>query len=307
MPIASFQVSLRLRGRRVVVVGGGPEATRLVPTLLAAGADVTVVAPSLTPTLENLAQHRLVALRREYQPGDLNDAWLVIACSGQPDVDAAVAAEADQRRVWCIRQNAPDASATLISSDISSEPEPAIIRAPRRRILVLGGARSGKSATAERILAGHDRVRYVATGPIPGDDDPTWAERVRAHRHRRPHGWQTVETLDIEPLLTATDEAPMLLECLATWLAGVMEQCGVWDERPGAEAALAARVDRLVAAWRSAGGTVVAVSNEVGCGVVPHTPSGRRFRDELGWLNARIAAESDEVWLCVAGIPQRLR
>jgi adenosylcobinamide kinase/adenosylcobinamide-phosphate guanylyltransferase len=76
---------------------------------------------------------------------------------------------------------------------------------------------------------------------------------------------------------------------------------------PDAEAELAARMDRLVTSWAQTGRRVIAVSNEVGSGVVPETSSGRRYRDELGRLNARLAAGADEVWLVTAGIGQRLK
>ncbi len=179
---------------------------------------------------------------------------------------------------------------------------------PARRVLVLGGARSGKSAAAERMLTGQGPVDYVATGPGPRDDDAEWAARIRAHSERRPPDWRTAETLDLERVLAAPGAtAPVLVDCLSTWLARVMDDCGIWTGRSGAEEALATRLERLVTAWRKTGRTVVAVSSEVGSGVVPATASGRRFRDELGNLNARIAAECDEVWLCTAGIPRRLR
>jgi adenosylcobinamide kinase/adenosylcobinamide-phosphate guanylyltransferase len=100
---------------------------------------------------------------------------------------------------------------------------------------------------------------------------------------------------------------PVLVDCLTTWLAGVMDGCGVWTGKDGADAALAAEVDRLVTAWTTTRRRVVGVSNEVGSGIVPDTASGRRFRDELGVLNARVAAASDRVWLLTAGLPQRLR
>jgi adenosylcobinamide kinase/adenosylcobinamide-phosphate guanylyltransferase len=173
---------------------------------------------------------------------------------------------------------------------------------------VLGGARSGKSATAERMLASSRRVDYVATGTFPGEDDPAWGERVRIHQQRRPAGWSTFETLDVEQVLSAPDRGvPVLLDCLATWLAGVMDECGLWTGEAGAGKALASRVDGLVEAWQASSRHVVAVSNEVGLGVVPGTFSGVRFRDELGTLNARIAAHSHEVWFCAAGIARRLR
>jgi adenosylcobinamide kinase/adenosylcobinamide-phosphate guanylyltransferase len=176
------------------------------------------------------------------------------------------------------------------------------------RVLVLGGARSGKSVTAEGMLAGHAPVEYVATGAIPPAGDADWAARVRAHQRRRPPGWKTRETLDIEGVLGGPGSAgPVMVECLTTWLARVMDDYGVWEHLPDADRALAGRLDTLVQAWRATQRYVVAVSNEVGCGVVPGTVSGVRFRDELGGLNARIAAECQEVWFCTAGIAQRLR
>lgn len=184
---------------------------------------------------------------------------------------------------------------------------------PRRgrpfRVLVLGGARSGKSVTAERMLSGRTRVGYVACGMPVDDADPSWAERVRLHQERRPAHWTTLETLDLESVLGNADRAavPVLVDCLSTWLAGVMDECGLWTGAAGADKELAGRVDGLLHAWRSTRRVVVAVSNEVGSGVVPATASGVRYRDELGRLNALIAAECEQVWLCTAGIARRLR
>ena len=177
------------------------------------------------------------------------------------------------------------------------------------RVLVIGGARSGKSVTAERMLAGRARVDYVACGMPVDNADPSWAERVRLHQERRPTHWTTLETLDMERVLADADrwEIPVLVDCLSTWLAGVMDECGLWAGTAGADKELAARVDGLLDAWRSTRRVVVAVSNEVGLGVVPATASGVRYRDELGRLNARIAAECEQVWLCTAGIARRLR
>ena len=175
-----------------------------------------------------------------------------------------------------------------------------------RRVLVLGGARSGKSRFAEQSLSHAPSVTYVACGLPPDESDPEWAERIRVHRARRPPSWQTLESQDL-PAVLRPEPTPALIDCLSTWLATAMDDCGVWAEADGADAALARRVDELLEAWAQSTRHVVAVSNEVGSGVVPATASGRRFRDELGILNARIAATSDEVWFLVAGIPQRLR
>jgi adenosylcobinamide kinase/adenosylcobinamide-phosphate guanylyltransferase len=161
------------------------------------------------------------------------------------------------------------------------------------------------------MLAGHDHVDYIATGAVPDDADPEWAARVNAHRQRRPAHWTTLETRNLEPVLTATFPeriaAPVLVDCLSTWLAGVMDDLGVWAGRDGADKELAFRVDGLLSAWRSTKRHVVAVSNEVGAGVVPATTSGIRYRDELGVLNTRIAAECEQVWYCVAGIAKRIK
>jgi adenosylcobinamide kinase / adenosylcobinamide-phosphate guanylyltransferase len=200
------------------------------------------------------------------------------------------------------------------------EAKPATPRA--HRTLVLGGARSGKSATAEQLLAAEPAVCYVATSQNPGDrsgsatgatTDAEWADRIAAHRARRPPSWSTLETTDLAGLLrqhSATDP-PLLIDCLTVWLARMMDGVGMWSANDDvaaktAEVALAATIDDLLAAWRSTSARVVAVSNEVGSGVVPEYPSGRRFRDELGTLNARLAAQSDDVLLVTAGIARSL-
>lgn len=166
-----------------------------------------------------------------------------------------------------------------------------------RRTLVLGGARSGKSAEAERLLLGDPDVTYVATAPHR-DGDADWDARVRRHRERRPKDWTTVETTELVPLLS-TDGHPLLVDDLGLWLTTVIDAAGAWEGRNRGE--VARRVDELVTAWRSAARRVVSVSPEVGSGVVPATRSGRVFRDELGSLNARLAAESEQVLQVVAG------
>ncbi len=174
----------------------------------------------------------------------------------------------------------------------------------RGRTLVLGGARSGKSACAEALVAAEPLVTYLATGGTRADD-PEWVARVAAHRRRRPAGWTTVETTDVAAALAAATH-PVLLDCLGTWLTARVDDHGAWD-RPAARAAVTADVEDLVATWRRLTVPVVAVSNEVGAGVVPATASGRLFRDLLGQLNTAIAAQSETVLLTVAGLTVALR
>jgi adenosylcobinamide kinase/adenosylcobinamide-phosphate guanylyltransferase len=182
---------------------------------------------------------------------------------------------------------------------------PAALRA--HRTLVVGGARSGKSHVAERLLAGHPVVTYVATGPAPSDRDPEWAQRVRSHRQRRPPHWTTVETTDLVSVLRRAT-TPVLVDCLGTWLTAVLDDVGAWNDGPGLSGGAQPwrprfdqEVDELVEAWHTARVPVVAVSNEVGSGVVPATASGRLFRDELGRLATRLSLASERVLLVVAG------
>jgi adenosylcobinamide kinase/adenosylcobinamide-phosphate guanylyltransferase len=182
---------------------------------------------------------------------------------------------------------------------------PAPPPAQPRRVLVLGGARSGKSRHAELRLAAEPLVTYLAAGPYPDGAqppaDPEWAERVAAHQSRRPAWWRTVESADAAGALRSVPGA-LLFDGIGTWLAAVMTV----QHQAGTPGLLAAKADELVEAWRQTPARVVAVSDEVGSGVHPPTEAGRLFRDQLGWLNQRLAAESDEVVLVVAGRPVTL-
>jgi adenosylcobinamide kinase / adenosylcobinamide-phosphate guanylyltransferase len=162
------------------------------------------------------------------------------------------------------------------------------------RILVLGGSRSGKSRFAESLLADADTVDYLATAATR-PDDAEWTTRIAAHRARRPAHWQTIETTDVAAELRRTGPA-VLIDSVTLWLGAALEQ-----------ADLDVHTEELCAAWAATTRQVVGVSDEVGSGVVPSTAAGRRFRDELGLLNQRLAATADEVHLVVAGLPLRLR
>jgi adenosylcobinamide kinase / adenosylcobinamide-phosphate guanylyltransferase len=185
--------------------------------------------------------------------------------------------------------------------EVGGRPPPA--RPPRvRRVLVLGGARSGKSAYAEQRLAAEPQVTYVATAP-PRDGDGDWARRVREHVDRRPAAWRTVETGDVAGQLRDSSGA-LLVDDLGLWLTRVVDAAGAW-EAPSED--VDRECDALVAAWRERRAAAVLVAPEVGSGVVPATASGRRFRDLLGQLTTRLAAASDEVVQVVAGLPRPLR
>ncbi|TDV40435.1 adenosylcobinamide kinase /adenosylcobinamide-phosphate guanylyltransferase [Actinophytocola oryzae] len=166
---------------------------------------------------------------------------------------------------------------------------------------MLGGARSGKSAHAEGLLPADDAT-YVATARLD-PDDAEWRQRIAAHVARRPPGWRTVEPTDL-PGFLGRARGPVIVDDLATWLTGVMDDYDAWH---GGLDGVRGECDRLVEAVTDCPAQLVLVSAEVGLGVVPATRSGRLFRDQLGTLNADLAQRCAEVVLLVAGIPLRLR
>ncbi len=155
--------------------------------------------------------------------------------------------------------------------------------------LVLGGARSGKSAAAER-RAGPGPVTYVATG-VADPGDPDMSARIGAHQARRPPGWSTVEAGDLVAALQSCS-GTVLVDSLTTWVA----------RAPG----FSVDVVGLCAALADCEGDVIVVSDEVGLGVHPSTEGGRSFRDALGLVNQAVADIADDVLFVMAGRVLRL-
>lgn len=171
-----------------------------------------------------------------------------------------------------------------------------------RTLLITGGARSGKSSLAERLaLRPTGRAIHIATARLdPGDAE--MADRIAAHRARRGPEWESVHApLDLAGALDASDRGaggpPRLVDCLTLWVSNLMLE-GRDTRAEGA--ALAAALARTQA-------PVILVTNEVGAGIVPDNTLARAFRDHAGWLNQTIAHACDELWLCVAGHPLRIK
>jgi adenosylcobinamide kinase / adenosylcobinamide-phosphate guanylyltransferase len=176
-------------------------------------------------------------------------------------------------------------------------------------ILILGGARSGKSQYAEALAARlGGRVLYVATAEALDDE---MRARVAAHWARRPLAWTTLEApLQVGAALQACPAAKganvILLDCLTLLVSNVILGGGPLTSEPDADTAWAgvrAEVDALLAAQRQLGAHLLVVSNEVGLGVVPAYSLGRTYRDCLGWANQVMARVADRVILMVAGLP----
>ena len=176
-------------------------------------------------------------------------------------------------------------------------------------ILVLGGARAGKSAFAQRLAqAMGRRVLCVATAQ-PGDEE--MRRRIRRHRQRRPSAWRLVEeplavAQALTPFLDATDVA--LIDCLTVWVSNLLLAAlpgGVvqgFRQAEVAEKTVSRAMEDLLVRYREGPASFVVVSNEVGMGVVPEYPLGRLYRDCLGRANQQVAAQADRVYYVVAGL-----
>lgn len=281
----------------------GPLADETVAATRDVGYDVVVLEESFGDRLDHGTAHLDLAtfpeqVRRLRAVGAIGSATRVVATHlshHNPPAPELARRLAD----WGV-ELLPD-GAEVHPREVARRSSPAAAATPRRT-LVIGGARSGKSREAERILAPEADVTYVATSYPPGDD-PEWQQRVARHVAQRPRHWRTAETLDLTKIL-GEDGAPVLVDCLTLWLTRVMDRHQAWDDDTWlrhAEEAVTAEVAELVEAWRTTRRRVVAVTNEVGQGIVPDSPGARRFRDQMGRLNTAIATVSDDVRAVVAG------
>jgi adenosylcobinamide kinase / adenosylcobinamide-phosphate guanylyltransferase len=189
------------------------------------------------------------------------------------------------------------------------------VKASASSTLILGGARSGKSAYAERLAAAAGRpVLYLATATA---GDAEMAARIAAHRAVRPAGWRTVEAPEELVGAVAAHARPgdvVLVDCLTLWVSNLLlRELGEADDAvpfavaSALEARLCAEADRLLDQAHASGVSLILVSNEVGMGLVPPFPLGRVYRDALGRVNQSVARRADTVVLMVAGIPLDLR
>ena len=174
-------------------------------------------------------------------------------------------------------------------------------------ILVTGGSRGGKSAYAQGLAEALPGPRaFVATCPVI---DAEMHERVRRHQlARSPRDWRTIEEpLDLAAaFLDAKEQPVVLVDCLTLWVNNVMYEAER-QNKAVSEAEIARRCKPVLAAARDHGGTVIFVTHEVGMGLVPESPLGRRFRDLAGRVNQIIAAACDEVILVVCGQPLKIK
>lgn len=179
----------------------------------------------------------------------------------------------------------------------------------RHFTLILGGARSGKSAYAEQqAAAASGEVLYVATAEAWDDE---MRQRIAVHRAQRPATWRTVEAPQqtgaaIRAALTPAT-ACVLVDCITLLASNVLLTLPETSDEATATAALNAEIDLLLAAYAASAANWYVVSNEVGLGIVPAYPLGRLYRDALGRANQRLAVAADRVLFMVAGLPLTLK
>ena len=173
-----------------------------------------------------------------------------------------------------------------------------------RLILVLGGARSGKSTYAQRLAqaVGRERVLFVATAEA---GDAEMAQRIAKHRQERPAAWRTVEAPRQVGAAVCThlgEALVVLVDCLTLLVSNIIVPVDVTADLTTATTAVKTEVDALLQVCRTTDVTCIVVSNEVGLGLVPDTPLGRAYRDLLGHANQVLAAHAQVVYFMVAGL-----
>jgi adenosylcobinamide kinase/adenosylcobinamide-phosphate guanylyltransferase len=169
--------------------------------------------------------------------------------------------------------------------------------------LVLGGVRSGKSRYAQTLAAGVSPVAFIATAR-QADSDEEMQRKIERHRSDRPQEWRTIEEpLDLASVLAEQGSSYRIIvvDCLTLYAANLL------DAEHGDLLSIEDRLRRFYEALRSAPCSVALVSNEVGSGIVPAFPEGRKYRDLLGEINQRVASAADNVLLMVAGLPLALK
>lgn len=181
-------------------------------------------------------------------------------------------------------------------------------------VLVTGGARSGKSSLAESMAKKYgDNVLYIATS-VPFDDE--MKDRIKKHRAQRPESWKTLEAykdFDIHlPEETGRCRC-ILLDCITVMITNIMfEQEMDFDkidtERANRlEAIVKTEIEKLIETVKKIGLPFIMVTNEIGMGIVPDNAASRAFRDIAGRMNQLLAKASDEVYVCISGIPLKLK
>lgn len=183
---------------------------------------------------------------------------------------------------------------------IIAPPPKAIELGPSECVLITGGARSGKSRFAEGLAKGFRRVVYLATAEALDDE---MSQRIARHRSGRPASWRTIEEpIRVSEAIEACRDGTevVLLDCVTLWISNLIGS-KLSDE------AVLGRVGALAEVVGSAPCTVLAVTNEVGLGIVPANPMARRFRDLAGQANQMLAQSMDRVYFLAAGCPLRLK
>lgn len=176
-------------------------------------------------------------------------------------------------------------------------------------ILVLGGARSGKSAYAQRLAEelGGRQVLFVATAEARDDE---MRARIQIHQRERPDGWRTIEA-PMQVGRALTDAMPgacvVLLDCITLLVSNIMLAQGESPEPAEVERGVMDEMRAIIAWAKERETTLIAVSNEVGQGLVPPYPLGRMYRDLLGRANCLFAAQADRVYMMFAGLPVELK